>query len=40
MNKYFKKIDNTEKISSCKSKGLSDEIIKPLPTPNNMLVTR
>ena len=30
MNKYFKKIGNTEKISSWKSKGLSDEIVKSL----------
>ena len=30
MQKYFKKIGNTEKISSWKSKGLSNEIIKPL----------
>ena len=29
MCKYFKKIDNTDHISSWKSKGLSDEIIKP-----------
>ena len=32
MDKYFKNIGETESISSCKSKGLSDEIIKP---PNN-----
>ena len=30
MHKYFKKIGNTEKISSWKSKGLFNEIIKPL----------
>ena len=34
MNKYFKKIGNTKSISSWKSKGLSDEVIKP-PTVNN-----
>ena len=30
MYKYFKKIGNTDHISSWKSKGLSNEIIKPL----------
>ena len=34
MYKYFKKIRKTKNISSCKSKGLSDEVIKP-PTINN-----
>ena len=34
MNKYFKKINNTKSISSRKSKGLSDEVIKS-PTINN-----
>ena len=29
MYKYFKKIDNTEIISTWESKGLSNEIIKP-----------
>ena len=28
MSKYFKKIGNTKSISSWKSKGLSDEVIK------------
>ena len=34
MNKYFRKIANTESILSWKSKGLSDTIIK-FPTINN-----
>ena len=34
INKYFKKIGNTKSISSWKSKGLSDEVIKA-PTINN-----
>ena len=34
MYKYFKKIVNTESISSWESKGLSNEIIKP---PDNTL---
>ena len=29
MYKYFKKIDSTDKILEWKSKGLSDETIKP-----------
>ena len=37
MNKYFTKIVNTEQISSLKSKGLSNEIIKPPTTSNNSL---
>ena len=37
MYRYFKKIGNTERISSWKSKGLSDEIIKPLTTSDNSL---
>ena len=37
MNKYFKKIGSTESISSWKSKGLSNEVIKPPPTSNNSL---
>ena len=37
MNQYFKKIGNTEKITSWESKGLSDEIIKPTSTSNNRL---
>ena len=35
MQKYFKKIDNTEKISSWESKGLSHEPIKPPTTCDN-----
>ena len=34
INKYFKKIGDTESISEWKSKGLSDEVIKP---PDNSL---
>ena len=34
MNKYFKKTGNTKSISSWKSKGLSDKVIKP-PIINN-----
>ena len=34
MNKYFKRIGNTKSISSWKSEGLSDEVIKS-PTINN-----
>ena len=37
MHKYFKKIGNTDHISSWESKGLSDEIIKPPTTSNNSL---
>ena len=37
MNQYFKKIGNTEKITSWESKGLSHEIIKPTSTSNNRL---
>ena len=37
MYRYFKKIGNTEHISSWKSKGLSDKIIKPVNTPVNSL---
>ena len=33
--KYFRFISNTNYISSWKSKGLSDESIKPFPTSNN-----
>ena len=29
MLKYFKKIGNTESVSEWKSKGISDEVIKP-----------
>ena len=35
--KYFKFITNTNYISSWKSKGLSDESIKPFPTSNTSL---
>ena len=35
--RYFKKLRNTERISSWKSKGLSDEIIKPPATSDNSL---
>ena len=37
MNKHFKKIGNTESISSWESKGLSNQIIKPPTTSNNSL---
>ena len=37
MYKYFKKIGNTDHISEWKSKGLSDEVIKPPTTSNNSL---
>ena len=37
MHRYFKKIWNTERISSWKSKRLSDEIIKlPAPSDNSL----
>ena len=36
--KYFKKIGNTERISSWKSKGLSDEIIKHPTTSDSSFV--
>ena len=35
MYKYFKKIGNTDNISVQKSKGLSDESIKPASTSDN-----
>ena len=35
MYQYFKKIGNTEHVSSWKSKGLFDKIIKPVNTPVN-----
>ena len=35
--KYFKKIGNTNYISMWKSKGLSDEVIKPPATSDNSL---
>ena len=37
MYRYFKRIGNSEYISSWKSKGLSDEIVKPPFAPNNIL---
>ena len=37
MYRYFRKIGNTERISSWKSKGLLDEIIKPSTTSDNSL---
>ena len=37
MYNFFKKIDNTEKISLWESKVWSNEIIKPRTTPNNRL---
>ena len=37
VNKYFKLITNTNYVSSWKSKGLSDESIKPPTTSNNNL---
>ena len=37
INKYFKAIDNKKCISSWKSKGLSDETIKPPATSDNSL---
>ena len=36
MCKYFKKIGNTDHISSWKSKGLSDEIIKSTTFDNSL----
>ena len=37
MYRYFKKIVNTDRISSWKSKGLSDQIMKPPTTSANSL---
>ena len=37
MHIYFKKTSNTDRISSSKSKGLSDEIIKLATTSDNIL---
>ena len=37
LNKYFKVITNTDYASSCKSKRLSAESIKPPATPDNSL---
>ena len=39
MHKYIKIITNTKYISERKSKGLSDESIKPFPTCNNSFTT-
>ena len=39
MNRYFEKIGNTKKISSWKSKRLSDEVLKP-PINNNSLAPK
>ena len=39
INKYFKKISNTEHISESKSEALSDEVIKPPTTTDNGLVS-
>ena len=37
MYRYFKKISNTDNISEWKSKGLSDEVIKPPTTSDHRL---
>ena len=37
VHKYFEVITNIKHITEWKSKGLSDESIKPLPTSNNSL---
>ena len=37
MNKYFKVITNTDNVSSCKSKGVYAETIKPTTTSDNSL---
>ena len=37
INKYFKLITNTDYVSSCQSKGLSSESIKPPTTSDNSL---
>ena len=37
MTRYVKKIGNNKSISSWKSKGLSDEVIKSFTTSNNSL---
>ena len=39
IKRYFKIIDNTQFISSWKSKGLSDETIKPYATSDNSLTS-
>ena len=39
MYRYFKVIENTRYISSWKSKGLSDESIKPPATSDNSLTS-
>ena len=38
-NKYFKKISDTNHISKWKSKGFSDEVIKPPATSDNSLAS-
>ena len=38
IHKYIKIIANTKHISEWKSKGLSDESIKPFPTSDNNLI--
>ena len=38
MYRYYKKISNTDRILVWKSKGLSDESVKPPATSNNSLV--
>ena len=35
--KYFKTVNNTNKVTACKSKGWSNESIKPPSTSNNSL---
>ena len=40
MSKYFKKISNTKSISSWKSKGLFDEVIKSPAVNNNSLAPK
>ena len=37
MYRYFRNIGNTERISSCKSRGVSNEIIKPPTTTDDSL---
>ena len=40
MQRYFKKIGSTDHISESKSRGLPDEIIKPLSRNNNSLIPK
>ena len=35
ISRYFKTVPNTSKVTAWKSKGLSDEIFKPLSTSDN-----